>query len=137
LAGFIQADGHFGCMTKIAKDTKLGKQVLLHVHIDIAQHIKSIIVLEQIKSILGVGTIYINNKTQMAHLKIQGIQKANLFIKHFGTTKLYGAKELDFLAYCKIVGLMNEKNHLTEKGLAQIETIIGTMNSKRTNFNYE
>ena len=135
LAGFIQADGHFGCTTKNASDTNLGKQVLIN--IDIAQHIKSVIVLEQIINILGVGKVYLKKDQPIAHLKIQGLKNINLFLQKFDNTKLYGAKELDYLTFCNIVNLMNEKKHLTKEGLAQIEKLISTMNSQRTNYDLD
>lgn len=132
LAGFIQADGHFGCSIRIANDTILGKQV--QVHVEIIQHTISLIVLEAILQLLGLGKIYIKDKISVGHLKIQGLSNVNLFIKKFGDTKLYGAKELDYIAFCNIVNLMNEGKHLTEAGLAQIEDIRNNMNSKRTSY---
>jgi hypothetical protein len=131
LAGFIQADGHFGCAIRTAKDMILGKQV--QVFIEIVQHNRSAIVLNQIQSFLGMGTIYLKNNS-INHLKIQGLKNVNLFINKFPADKLYGTKKLDYLAFCQIVDLMNNNKHLTTEGLAQIEEIVNTMNAKRSNF---
>jgi hypothetical protein len=134
LSGFIQADGHFGCSIRTNYDTKLGKQALAF--IEIVQHTNSLIVLEQIKTFLGTGTIYIKNNISVGHLKIQGLKNANLFINNFNNnTKLYGSKELDYMAFCKIVSLMNEGKHLTEEGFTEILNIVNSMNAKRTNYN--
>jgi hypothetical protein len=132
LAGFIQADGSFGCSIRKAHDTILGEQV--QVNIEIAQHTRSLIVLERIKDLLGFGVIYIKKTKPMANFKIQDIENINLFIKNFSSTELYGSKKLDYIRFCKIVSLMNEGKHLTAEGLAQIKDIRSNMNSKRTSY---
>jgi len=52
-----------------------------------------------------------------------------LFQKNY----IQGVKYLDFLAFVSVVELMNNKMHLTEKGLNQIKLIKAGMNKGRDN----
>jgi hypothetical protein len=47
--------------------------------------------------------------------------------------KKMGVKALDLYYFYKIVSLIKEKEHLTEKGLTKIELIKSGMNTKRIN----
>lgn len=52
-------------------------------------------------------------------------------IPFFNNYSLHGVKSLDLRDWCKVVELMNKKEHLTDKGLEQIREIKKGMNRGR------
>jgi hypothetical protein len=52
-------------------------------------------------------------------------------IPYFENYELLGAKSKDFEDFCKVVDLMNDKAHLTVRGLDQIRRIKAGMNTGR------
>lgn len=49
----------------------------------------------------------------------------------FEKCSLQGSKYKDFLSFCQVVKLVDNKAHLTEKGLDQIRVIQNKMNNKK------
>jgi len=105
--------------------------------IQITQHTNSLIVLNEIKNYLGFGSVKIRKTKAAADFLIRNIKETNQFIEKFKTVKFLGAKALDYSAFCESIILINNKKHLTTKGLAQIVKKISKVNSKRTNFKTE
>lgn len=133
IAGFINADGTFapGLYSSNAYNTGFA----ISPQIGIAQDNISLIVLNHITELLKLGKIYGSNiNPTVSTLQISGINNLNTFINKFSTNSFHGAKALDYSDWCKIISLINNKQHLTLKGIKQIKTIINGMNSKRTNF---
>ena len=54
-------------------------------------------------------------------------------ISFFLKYPIHGIKALDFSDFCRIGSLIKEKEHLTEQGLAKVESIKSGMNTKRIN----
>ncbi len=48
--------------------------------------------------------------------------------------RLYGAKYLDFLDFCKGIEIIKSKKHLTQEGQSEINKIYSGMNQRRKNF---
>jgi len=132
LAGFQNADGCFKVQISNSKTNKIGKKV--QPLIAITQHINNIEVLQKIKQMLGLGFILIRKNQPAADFKITSLTETNLFIEKFKKSTIWGAKALDYKAFCLNVGLINEKKHLTLEGLAEIGSRNLTVNSRRTDF---
>jgi hypothetical protein len=86
-----------------SKTHKIGYQVKLK--FKISQHHKDIQLMNNIKSII---------------------------LPLFNNHPLIGNKKFDFLDFCKIVSLVNNKEHLTLKGLESIKQIKSGMNKFRS-----
>lgn len=135
IAGFINADGHF--RIQIQKSSASLNKVQCVPVIQITQHLNSLVVLEEIKKYLGLGSVKIRNTNAAADFLIRNIKEANQFIEKFETAELLGAKALDYFVFCESIDLINNKKHLTEEGLALIKQKNSNVNSKRTIFTTE
>lgn len=130
--GFMNADGTFSLV--ILKDTKslLGERV--KPSISMCQHNNSIIVLNKIKEFLEMGQVYFRSGVKASDFKISSLKDINKLISLLNETRFLGAKALDYIDFCNIINMINNKQHLTAEGLNIIKQIISGMNSKRTNF---
>lgn len=132
ICGFANADGHFKVQIQKSVTHKMGVQCVPV--IKITQHTNSIIVLKEIQNYLGLGFVPIRKTEQAADFTIRNLKEANLFIEKFKEAKLESAKALDYLTFCNIITMMNNKQHLTAEGLAQIKQLNSNVNSNRTIF---
>nr|YP_010990973.1 LAGLIDADG endonuclease family protein [Pappia fissilis]WOX61246.1 LAGLIDADG endonuclease family protein [Pappia fissilis] len=130
LAGFINADGHFSAGLKVVDWSSTGYYCAPE--ISIAQDNISIIVLDQIISLLNLGKIYKDGLGgTVSIIRITGIKNINSFISLMSTTQLQGSKALDYADFCQIIGIINNKTHNTLNGINEIKTIVNGMNSRR------
>jgi len=132
LAGFINADGHFGLYVYKNSESSIGERVIIK--IQITQHNNSIIVLNHIIEFLKIGKIIKDPRHNVSSFVIISLADINKFINIFKETKLYGAKALDYIDFCKGIQIMNNKEHLNREGLNIIKLLSSNMNSNRTKF---
>jgi hypothetical protein len=104
--------------------------------IQITQHNRSIILLEEINKFLRVGKIYYsyNPNKNVSLFKITKVSDINYFINLFSEAQLHGAKALDYSDFCRGINLVNLKLHFTEEGQNELKQISANMNTGRTNF---
>jgi NADH:ubiquinone oxidoreductase subunit K len=130
LAGFITADGSFGFSFTENKAYKVGFTVISMIRIH--QDVISLIVLESIIHTLGFGRLVLPNYNRtVAHIAFSNKEGITCLIDILIKNKLYGAKQLDFLDFCKGYEIIKNKEHLTIKGLEQLKLIASQMNSNR------
>jgi LAGLIDADG endonuclease len=67
-------------------------------------------------------------------LNITNNKNINHFIDLFNLIPFYGAKALDYSDFCKIITIINNKEHLTKEGMLKAVKLVKGMNSQRTNF---
>jgi LAGLIDADG endonuclease len=132
LAGFINADGHFGLYTS-KKENKLQR---CEAHFSLIQLNTSRILLEEIVKYLGFGNVYpivCNSleRNNASRIQISNIKFIVKLINILSETKFYGAKALDFKDFCKGVEIIKTKKHLTVEGFFEIQKIHLQMNSRR------
>jgi len=127
----MQANSMFKVNIINSASTKLGYQVTIT--IQITQHSNNLLLLEKIQTFLNMGKIYLRKDRDAADLKINNLKHANGFIHKFKSVahNLSGAKALDYLDFCKIINLINEKLHLTQEGLNKIKEINSNVNNQR------
>jgi hypothetical protein len=114
-----------------SKTHKIGYQVKLK--FKISQHHKDIQLMNNIKKYLGSGTLFINNNKSSIDLVIYKLSDIkSIILPLFNNHPLIGNKKFDFLDFCKIVSLVNNKEHLTLKGLESIKQIKSGMNKFRS-----
>ena len=87
----------------------------------------------KIKDSFGFGDIKVNRKDHHGtrkEFRVRGIENLNKIISFFKKYKLNTSKRKDFEIFSQVIQLMNDKEHLTKKGLNKIAKLISEMNRK-------
>ena len=132
LAGFVSAEGCF--LARIGKNSKVktGLQVQLVLHI--GQHERDLILMKNIMVYLDCGKILIKKRDEFAWVDLSVSKFSDIkekIIPFFKSYKILGTKSHDFLDFCEIAELMEEKAHLTPSGLEKILKLKEGMNKGR------
>ena len=128
LSGFVSAEGNF-FINVINSRTKVGKQVVLM--FSLSQHSRDASLLRSICDYLNCGAYYpISNREEgnFTVAKFSDIEEK--IIPFFKNYPIIGVKSLDYSCFCKVVEIIKVKEHLTEKGLAEVVKIKNGMNTK-------
>jgi hypothetical protein len=129
MAGFFTGEGCFS--VSIYKPTNNNNdyyRILLR--IIISQHFRDKLLMNNLMNILNCGVVSKDRNTIVLTIsRFKDIY--NKIIPLFNEYKIKGVKALDFKDFCKIAKLINEKAHLTPKGLEEIRKIKLNMNKGR------
>ena len=131
IVGFTDGEGCFHVSINRIAGMSLGWQVLPEFRI--VQHEKDESVLYKIKNYFNFGYVKINRTD--AHgtrkeFRVRGMNNLNKLIEFFNKYPLSTSKANDFKIFSEIIQLMNNKEHLTKKGLDKIAKLISEMNRK-------
>ena len=126
ITGFADGEGCFNLSVLRAKDYELGWRVQLFFKITL--HSKDLPILEQIKSYLGVGGIH-KQGPQSIQFRVFSVKDLQVIVQHFEKFPLISQKRADFELFKQALRLMEEKEHLTEGGLAKFVAIKDSMNN--------
>ena len=129
VVGFIEAEGCF--QVKLYKsNTNIGLAVNLR--FNITQHTRDLTLLNSLINYFDCGIVKIRPTGYACDfyvLKLSDIlSKIVPFLYKY---PLIGAKRLDFMDFCKVANLMNEKAHLKQEGILEIQKIKAGMNTGR------
>lgn len=127
-AGFTSGDGCFSVEVLKSSTYKIGYQVILK--FSIIQHCRDSELLKNLMKFIDCGIIKERSAvSEFVVIKLTDINEKliPLFEKH----PIHGIKFLNYLDFCKIANLMNNKSHLTKKGLDKIIEIKAGMNTNR------
>jgi hypothetical protein len=132
LSGFIDAEGCF-----YVKITQASRKTGFAVQLDfnLTQHIRDKLLFRFIQEGLGCGNIVEipeNNRVNFVITKLSDIK--NILIPLLSQHPLHGSKKLDLKNFIEIAELMENKEHLTEQGLANIRVIKSGMNTGRNHY---
>jgi hypothetical protein len=86
--------------------------------------------MQRISDYLNCGNIYIYREA--VDFKVVKLQDLNTIISLFNKYPIVGIKYLDYLDFVKAVELLNNKSHLTEEGLNQLQILKDNMNRGRS-----
>ena len=130
LTGFVDGEGCF--YVKITKArTVTGYQISLS--FSISQHIRDELLLTRLIDNLGCGKIEKvttrPNAITFVVYKFSDIN--NKIIPFFKKYPLQGIKSMDYNDFCKIAKIMEDKSHLTPKGLKRIKSLKSGLNKGR------
>jgi len=129
ISGFVAAEGSFS-ITISEKDERQFPQV--RARFSIGLNLKDKESLLKIKNQLNIGNIYSINK-DMCLFEVASLKDIKLYIiPFFNETKLNNIKNLDFLDFKEIVFLMDNGEHLSERGIILIKDIKSRMNLRRS-----
>ena len=127
IVGFIDGEGCFHVsLNKMPKMT-LGWQVLPEFRI--VQHKRDDAVLQKIKNFFNFGNICRNHEDRN-EFRVRGLKNLNELIHFLNKHPLQTSKIRNFELFSEIIYLMNEKQHLTKKGLKKIANLASKMNRK-------
>ncbi|TVY18663.1 Uncharacterized protein LARI1_G003929 [Lachnellula arida] len=126
---FVSAEGNF-FINILNSKTKIGKQIVLI--FSISQHSRDANLLRSIMDFLGCGGYYSSSTREEGNFSVAKFYHIEQqIIPFFKSYPILGVKFLDYSDFCKVVGIMKAKEHLTQKGLAKVEKIKNGMNTKR------
>lgn len=129
IAGFVSGDGSFNVSISKSK-TKLGFTLAPSFSVNLHEREEDLIT--NLFKYFNCGTITKNEKAVKVQFRVRSLlSNFNIIIPFFSTYKIEGIKKLDFEDFLKIVKLIKNKDHLTEKGFNQIREIISNMNQRR------
>lgn len=124
ITGFTDAEGSF----TIALDYNTKRQLNWRVQAkyQISLHIRDLVILEEIYSYFGVGSI--GKSENMCYYSVSSLKDLNnIIIPHFLNYPLVTQKYSDFILFSKVIKIMNKKGHLTTEGLNEIVNIKSSM----------
>lgn len=128
VTGFSDGESSFSIRTTIDKSRKIPIRILPIFSIEL--HIRDIEVLNRIKNYFKVGSVTtrIKNNKETATYAVNSVKELiTVIIPHFNKYPLITQKQADFILFTDIIGLINDKQHLTEKGLLKILSIKNSM----------
>ncbi len=134
IVGFVDGEGCFSISCNRNATTTLGYQVFPE--FVITQGAKSIEALERIKTFFGCGNIFVNRRhdNHREHIYRYCVRAmkdlTQTIIPFFQKHPLQTNKKLDFQIFCRVIEMMNKKQHLSPDGLQTIMQLKSTMNRK-------
>lgn len=145
IVGFVDGEGCFSISifkqidrkekTRIRRGYITGYQVFHE--FSVTQGEKSKSSLEELQNFFGVGRLYINKRydNHKEHLWRYVVRKKEdlleVIIPFFQNYPLRTSKNLDFLKFVKCVEMIDNKDHLSRKGIIKIAKIATTMNRQK------
>ncbi len=126
MTGFSDAESSF--LVQFNKINKLSWQVQPVFAIEL--HNKDLYLLKQVQTFFkGKGAIKFNNIKNSIIFRVSKIEDLiNIIIPHFKEYPLITAKSIDFLLWCKIIDIINKKDHLSSSGFKKILSIRASLN---------
>ena len=133
VVGFIDGEGCFSVSLHKNPTTKLGWQIMPE--FVATQGEKSLEALKKLRRFFDCGSVFVNRRydnhnENLYRYCVRSFSDLNgIIVPFFQENKLQTAKAKDFIIFAKIIGLMEERTHLTEKGIKQIISLATKMNS--------
>lgn len=115
-------------MIRVRKNPKYRTGFLVEAVFSIALHKKDLVVLQEIQSYFGVGSIR-NEAKDKVKFRVESVKEiVNNIIPHFQKYPLITQKLADYLLFKDVVDMMINKEHLTKEGLNKIVSIKAVIN---------
>ena len=131
MQGFTTGEGCF--YVNIFKSSHHNSGFQVRVEFELAQHIRDSLLIESVKDYLCCGIVSSYSKGMVKFKCIRFTDISSIIIPFFKEHYPLGNKRLDFVDFCIVAKLMEDKVHLSEEGLEQIRNVKAGMNTKRVN----
>ena len=125
IVGFVDGEGCFHVAINKQQKMTLGWQVLPEFRV--VQHKRDEKLLYRLKSYFGFGEVTVNHDDRK-EFRIRGLENLNKIVEFFKNNPLQTSKERNFEIFSEIIGMMNNKEHLSEEGLHRIAKLAAKMN---------
>jgi hypothetical protein len=135
IAGFVDGEGCFSCPVFRNHKTTLRWQV--QPTFVVVQSASSRDVLEDLARFFGCGRVYVNRRHDNHREDLYRYRVARLadlrdiIVPFFQENTLRTSKDENFDKFVRVLGLMEERKHLTVSGLIEIAEIVETMNHRK------
>ena len=99
-------------------------------------HVRDLGVLKRIKEFFSVGSVTVRtrNGKPTGIYSVQSLKDlTEVIIPHFKEYPLLTQKQADFILFSSLIILMNNKEHLTEKGINKLLCIVLNITENRVN----
>jgi len=153
LAGFIEADGNFYCsfdlnsegITKVVKSyMRVSQKQMYKTTSDLPnQNHSNLQIMEKIREFLDVKTVSVIKRTKKDYVElayeVRTTKKTscNLLIKYLSVYPLFSSKHQDFLDWREFHRIRLSREYKTIKGTSKLIYLKNSMNTKRTQFNWD
>ena len=137
IVGFVDGEGCFCISINRNHTSKTGWQVIPE--FVVTQGEKSLESLKGLQNFFGCGNIFINHRydNHREHLYRFCIRSLNdlrrKVIPFFKENQLRTSKKEDFILFCRVMELVDQRDHLTLDGITKIAEIASSMNRRRPN----
>ena len=127
ITGFVDGEGSF--IVRVREDSRYKVGWIIEPIFSISLGNKDLQVLKDIKtSFDGIGSITKDGDTKFKY-KVQSLEQiTKVIIPHFECYPLLTQKLADYILFKEIIDMMNNKEHLTSKGLENIVSIKASIN---------
>jgi hypothetical protein len=126
IVGFVDGEGCFHVGINKQPKMLVGWQVLPEFRV--VQHKRDIAVLHRIHDTLGIGKV-VRNHGDRFEVRVRGLKELRKLIDFFNEHELQTTKKQNFETFSKIISLMEQNIHLTQKGLHTIALLASSMNN--------
>ena len=133
VTGFSDAESTFSI--RVSKDISRLMGLRIQPIFAIELHIRDLEVLKKIKEFFNVGTVIVRTRDGKSTgiYSVQSLEGlTEVIIPHFKEYPLLTQKQADFILFSSLLNLMNNKEHLTEKGINEIMSIKASINKGLT-----
>ena len=127
IVGFTDGEGCFHVALNRLPKMTLGWQVLPEFRV--VQHQRDEAVLSLVQKHFGFGDIR-RNHGDRKEFRVRGLENLNKLVQFFKKYPLQTSKKESFELFSEILEMMNQKQHLTQKGLEKIANLASKMNRK-------
>ncbi len=128
IVGFIDGEGCFFVGINRMAKMKSGFQILPEFMV--VQHKRDIGLLYRIRDYFGFGSVTRNHGDRF-EFRVRGMINLKKLVQFFEQNPLLTKKQESFRKFSKIIKLMEEKKHLTSRGVNRIREISQSMNKVR------
>jgi len=98
----------------------------------LTQHSRDIVLMQNLRNFWDCGNIIEDSKQPIVDFKIYKFSDIHdKVIPFFQKYPIQGVKRLDYLDFCRVAELMQNKVHLTQEGIDEIKKIKSRMNTGR------
>lgn len=126
VTGFVDAEGSFTMSIFKSKTAAIGWTV--EPCFIITLHKKDVELLNKIQKFFGVGTVStVSDKA--ARYRVRTKEGLQVIISHFNKYPLQTTKKKNFISFCDILALINNKDHLSVKGFLKLASLINKLNN--------
>ena len=125
VTGLCDAEGSFSMSIVKSKTTKVGWTI--QPSFSMTLHIRDLELLNSVKNFFSVGAISIYKNT--AQYRVRYKEELRVVIKHFNEYPLYTSKSINFLYFCEILNLMDQKQHTNVTGFLMLASLINKLNN--------
>ena len=135
IAGFVDGEGCFSCPVFRNHKTALGWQV--QPTFVVVQSASSRDVLEGLARFFECGKVYVNRRHDnhredlCRYCVVRFADLRDVIVPFFQENTLRTSKDENFERFVRVLGLMEERKHLTVSGLIEIAEITETMNHRK------